>query len=96
MEYQSIPEDPSEPGRRRYRISSRRSHATLIVDVRTVVANRTVQVEFGREGKPLQGWFRYEFEPAAGGTSLRTAGEVRLNPLLRLANALMGRRLDAP
>lgn len=96
LEFQATPDDPSDPSRRRYRVSSRTTRAAWIVDVRTVVANRTVQVEFGREGKPSQGWFRHDMKPVASGTSLRTAGEVRMNPLLRLANALMGWSFDAP
>jgi hypothetical protein len=96
MEFQAIPEDPSEPGRRRYRMCSRTTRATWIVDIRTVVADRTVQVEFGPEGKPSRGSFRYDLEPVASGTSLRSIGEVRINPLLRLANALMGTSLDNP
>src|SRR5712691_3640559 len=75
MEFQAIPEDRSEPGRRRYRLSSGTTRATWIVDIRTVVAGRTVQVEFGREGKPSQGWFRHDLEPVASGTSLRSTGE---------------------
>jgi uncharacterized protein YndB with AHSA1/START domain len=96
MDYQLTPDDPSEPGRRRYGVSSRTTHGIWIVDVRAVAPNRTVRVEFGREGKPSQGWFRYDLEPVASGTSLRTVGEVRMNPLIRLANALLARRLDVP
>jgi hypothetical protein len=94
LEFEATAEDRSEPGKQRYLASSRTTRTTWIVTVLTVVADRSVQVEFGREGKPLQGWFRYDLEPAASGTSLRIAGEVRMNPLLRLANALFGRSLD--
>ena len=96
LKFQSTPEEPSELGRRRYRLSSRTTRATWIVDVRTIVANRTVHIEFGREGRPSQGWFRHDLEPVASGTTLRSTGEVRMNPLLRLANALMGRSVDSP
>ena len=96
LEFEATPNDPSEPSFRRYRISSRTTRATWIVVVRRVAADRTVEVVFGREGKASQGWFRHDLEPVASGTSLRTAGEIRLNPLLRLGNALLGRSLNNP
>lgn len=96
MDYELTPADPADPAKRRYRVSSRTTNANWIVDVRTLVLGLSVEVEFGREGKPPQGRFRYDVEPVALGTSLRSVGEVRMSPLVRLANILFGKTLDAP
>ena len=96
MDYELTPVEPSDPESRRFRVSSRTTRAAWIVDVRTIVAGRSVRVEFGREGRPPQGWVRYDVEQMPRGTSLRTVGEVRMSPLLGLLNTVLGRSLDRP
>lgn len=96
LEVELVDGTPSEPGSRQYRFSSRTTRDTWIVEVRTVIADRSVRIEFGREGKPWQGWVQYDLEPGVPGTSVRSTGEFRISRLLGAVNALLGRHLDNP
>jgi hypothetical protein len=91
-----VHESPSEPGDRRYRLSSTVTRDTWIVTVRTLVADGRLGIEFGREGSPSQGRIQYDLEPRPDGTLLRSSGEFRMSRLLAAVNAVLGRHPDHP
>ena len=96
MKVELVDGSPTEPVRQRYRLSSRMNRDGWIVDVRTLAADRSVRIEYGRAGKPSQRWIQYDLEPGADGTTMRSTGEISMGRLLRAINALRRQHPEDP